>query len=413
MPQAAGMPLAIADLRQLANKSNDAWTARLTPASTLIFTGNWLFLRPGPEQFIVVPRVAPPTCRKLSQALLELHREATLASLPDVFFCALRQLIAADIYTVDIVDFQRSCGRYRTWPANIPGADTAVLDAHMREHPSFGTISRPWERPVAMWSDFTTLRQFRQKGLYHEFYRCSGTNYQIVLAFPADNEATVCIVFNRRLRNFTEDDRALLHILEPHLADAYRKAKSRTEMERALALKNLTEGEDALLVATESGECAFATKQAERLCQEWFGEFAEGELPADIRQWLETNPSPRANLIRNKGQRRLEVKCSTPAALIQPAGFLVNTDPLCLARVIRFQERPAEPSAEVLQSLGLTPREAEVLAWIAQGKRNSEIAVILGNQTRTVGKHVENVLGKLRAETRSAAAALAWECLSR
>jgi DNA-binding CsgD family transcriptional regulator len=37
--------------------------------------------------------------------------------------------------------------------------------------------------------------------------------------------------------------------------------------------------------------------------------------------------------------------------------------------------------------------------------------VILGAQNRTIGKHVENVLAKLGAETRSAAAALAWECL--
>lgn len=358
-----------------------------------------------------MPRVALPTCRKLSQALLELHREATLASLPHVIFCAFRQLIAADVYTVDMVDRERLCGHYRTWPANIPGADTAVLDAHMHEHPSFGTICRPWERPVAMWSDFTTLRQFRQKGLYHDFYRHSGTNYQIALAFSADPNTTVCIAFNRRLRNFTEDDRALLHILEPHLANAYRKAKSRTKMERALALKNLVGGEDALLIATEDGECAFASKHAEHLCLEWFGEFAEGKLPAEIRQWLETNPGPGANLIRTKGQRRLEMECSLPTALVQPAGFLENSAPSCLARVVRFQERPAEPSVEVLLSLGLTPREAEVLAWVAQGKRNSEIAVILGNQTRTVGKHVENVLGKLGAETRSAAAALAWECL--
>lgn len=54
----------------------------------------------------------------------------------------------------------------------------------------------------------------------------------------------------------------------------------------------------------------------------------------------------------------------------------------------------------------LTAREREVLDWIAQGKRDAEIAVILGISARTVSKHVGNILGKLTVETRGAAAAL-------
>ena len=38
----------------------------------------------------------------------------------------------------------------------------------------------------------------------------------------------------------------------------------------------------------------------------------------------------------------------------------------------------------------LTPRQAEVLGWIAAGKRNREIAKLLGCSMRTVEKHVEN-----------------------
>jgi DNA-binding CsgD family transcriptional regulator len=55
---------------------------------------------------------------------------------------------------------------------------------------------------------------------------------------------------------------------------------------------------------------------------------------------------------------------------------------------------------------GLTAREAEVLAWIAQGKTNSAIASILGCKTRTIDKHTERVLAKLGVETRTAAAAV-------
>jgi len=54
----------------------------------------------------------------------------------------------------------------------------------------------------------------------------------------------------------------------------------------------------------------------------------------------------------------------------------------------------------------LTEREREVLRWVAEGKRNREIATILGLSSRTVGKHLERVFEKLGVETRSAAARL-------
>jgi DNA-binding CsgD family transcriptional regulator len=68
-------------------------------------------------------------------------------------------------------------------------------------------------------------------------------------------------------------------------------------------------------------------------------------------------------------------------------------------------------SPVALQRAGFTPREAEVLHWLIEGKRNSEIAVILECKSRTIGKHVENILGKLGVETRTAAAARAMEIL--
>ena len=65
-----------------------------------------------------------------------------------------------------------------------------------------------------------------------------------------------------------------------------------------------------------------------------------------------------------------------------------------------------------LISLGLTEREAEVLTWIAQGKGNYEIGVILGARTRTICKHVERILTKLKVENRTAAAAIAFTVCS-
>jgi DNA-binding NarL/FixJ family response regulator len=66
-----------------------------------------------------------------------------------------------------------------------------------------------------------------------------------------------------------------------------------------------------------------------------------------------------------------------------------------------------------LAALGLTPREAEVLLWIAQGKSNRDIATILDASEGTVKKHVVHVLEKLGVETRSGATLSAIETLGR
>jgi DNA-binding NarL/FixJ family response regulator len=64
-------------------------------------------------------------------------------------------------------------------------------------------------------------------------------------------------------------------------------------------------------------------------------------------------------------------------------------------------------------ALGLTPREAEVLLWIAQGKSNRDIATILDASEGTVKKHVVHILEKLGVETRSAATLSAIEAIAR
>ena len=59
----------------------------------------------------------------------------------------------------------------------------------------------------------------------------------------------------------------------------------------------------------------------------------------------------------------------------------------------------------------LTPREAEVMVWVARGKTNRDVAEILGMSPRTVNKHLEHIYEKLGVETRTAAVAAAQRAL--
>ncbi|HTH46713.1 MAG TPA: helix-turn-helix transcriptional regulator, partial [Candidatus Limnocylindria bacterium] len=74
--------------------------------------------------------------------------------------------------------------------------------------------------------------------------------------------------------------------------------------------------------------------------------------------------------------------------------------------------RPNFTSALPLEVLGISPREAEVLLWVAQGKSNAEIAAILGLSEFTVKRHMAGLFAKLGVDSRNAASVMALAVLS-
>jgi DNA-binding NarL/FixJ family response regulator len=67
----------------------------------------------------------------------------------------------------------------------------------------------------------------------------------------------------------------------------------------------------------------------------------------------------------------------------------------------------------LVEKLGLTEREAEVLLWVAQGKSNGDVAQLLGMAEKTVKKHLGSIFEKLGVENRNAATLRALETLGR
>jgi DNA-binding NarL/FixJ family response regulator len=71
--------------------------------------------------------------------------------------------------------------------------------------------------------------------------------------------------------------------------------------------------------------------------------------------------------------------------------------------------RPASSAAESELPDGLTPREAEVLALIARGLTNTEIAESLVVSPATVKSHVNHLFAKIDARDRAQAVRYAYE----
>jgi DNA-binding CsgD family transcriptional regulator len=298
----------------------------------------------------------------------------------------------------------RSWFRYPDYP---PEASISVFNSFMHQHPLF----RYWDAhgaSTAKWSDFITLRQLREKAIYREYFRYAEVNYQLGTASMGGTSGNIGVACNRYSCDFTEDERQLLEMMTPHFEQALKLANGRYALAQVRSSPWVTGNLRAAMIVSDAGEVLFQNEKAEGLWQKFFAN-AHG-VPAKIAYWLRNDFHRPLSIPAGEEILLLECEVAQPAQLVEseistgvPRGEVVY--------LLRLTERSATPERVKLQSLGLTPREAEVLSWMAHGKRNAEIAVILGMQPSTVAKHAERIYEKLEVENRTTAIARAWETL--
>ncbi|RTL55167.1 MAG: response regulator transcription factor [Rhodocyclaceae bacterium] len=162
-------------------------------------------------------------------------------------------------------------------------------------------------------------------------------------------------------------------------------------------------GQAMIAVKPDDLRLVWETPYARRLLDQYFPE-AGFLLPAAAAQWLrgiaqwEPWPTGLAPLTIPRETRRL---LFVPLELNQDGALMLT-----------LREESDELRLDnLMQALGLTRRESEVLYWLTRGKTNRDIGDILGTSPRTVNKHLEHVFVKLGVETRTAAAALAMQQL--
>jgi DNA-binding CsgD family transcriptional regulator len=232
-------------------------------------------------------------------------------------------------------------------------------------------------------SDFHSLREFHRLEVYTEFFRPAGIEFELEVALPSPPSHTRTFLFDDARHDFGERERALLNLLRPHLLQFYDAALLRRRGTVAQRLiEAATDPARACVVVRASGAMEPVGERAREWLKAYFADGAGSCVPMALAEWLRRQRAAASmTLVRGTGSLLIEYVPGETEGLL-----------------ILEEQRPTDAAV-------LTPREQEVIALVADGLRNSEIAERLWVSPATVRKHLENIYEKLGVHTRTAAVA--------
>ena len=365
-----------------------------------------------------MPRLRQRDLATFSKVLEALYADGSSATFMERVLVSLHGVVSCEFASFSLLDARIARWHSRAMTPGVSGWPGMKIyqsfyweDALVRHFVGTGATE---SRRV---SDFIGLRQYRSSGVYSEVFGRVGCDRRMgfgVLNHPA---LDMSVSLNRSRRDFTEEERGLLDLLRPHLVLAYSQANAQQTLLRERARLGDVFGV-GLVELDDRVRPLWTTIRAEALLADFFPEWAIGPagqgLPAGLQTSLERVVlRPRASAsdeislqpwaplwyFPGADQRRLKVRLVL--AEVPGHWYLILEEAGALA-----------PVRELVRALHLTLREAEVLYWLKEGKSNWDIAAILGNAEKTVGKHLENIFRKLRVENRTAAVRVAMEaCL--
>src|SRR5262249_13393362 len=244
--------------------------------------------------------------------------------------------------------------------------------------------------------------QFHRLELPNKVYRPFGGNRP--MPAPAKDGAVNCKTKNLAVHKL------LLNLLSSHLNQAYRNAQTFTYMQQKLTLvdRGLYRLNLGLIFLAPDGKIRLATTWATQQLTTYFGlqSLRKNRLPEPLWTWIkqqEVAPSRKDEVLPSRSQ--LVLAREGKRLVIRLVSDLDQN-------LLLLEEHPTTMQLQSLAPFGLSSREAQVLDWVAQGKTNKEIGVILELSPRTVQKHLEHIYRKIYVESRTAAAAKAYEIAS-
>lgn len=338
--------------------------------------------------------------RRLSQFLHRIYAICALPEFRNQVVDYLPELLPSEVTVFNEVHTRRRELFHVTNPSSAMDFPDSVriFEEHMHEHPLIAFSLDKRKRAVVKISDFMSMTRFRELGIYREFFRRVGTDHQMVCVIGSEDPPLIGIAVNRSGYDFNESERNLLAFALPHLRQAYDNATAFSRTSQSLPLTQREEPAiEGLVVLDRGWRTKLISRRDSLLLGKYFGQRpTTGGIPDRLIEWI-------------RAQSRVVSMFSVPMPLVLRRGdeqLTLRLFPDQDRFLLLFHESTVlRPGPSPMSPEGLTLREREILSWVARGKSNSSIAVILSIKVRTVEKHLEHVYEKLGVENRTAAMA--------
>lgn len=334
-----------------------------------------------------MPSISERDAAALLEVVGALERLDDPLAFPPGFLALLAPLVGTGGATYSVLDRRNAHGVLLTgWD----GGEELVEIGHTDDAEQYRRLrhSHPlcaYRERTADWvsvhtvSDFASRREFRRTEIWNECYREAGINYWLDIGLPLHHGTTRVFIFTHESHDFGDRERRLLALLEPHLQRRARDVETRQEAVDAVAtVAEAGDEANAVVLSTVSGTIEFASARSRAALTRYFG-VTNGRLPEGLVDLLARHDT----IVAQADSSRLTVRVARIDGLVV---LLLGEDDDRIER--------------------LTPRQREVLAGVAAGLTDAEIAGRLGIAAATVNKHLEAVYERLDVHNRTTAAAL-------
>ncbi len=317
---------------------------------------------------------------------------------------AVARIVRSEFTTLSVCDLAAGRRFLSAQPSGPPGRfDPEAFDRLLGSHPLVRHhLRHPHSRAIRL-SDCIADTDFRRSELFGVYYAPLGLDRVLLLPLAWEPGRLSGIVLNRAGRDFSDDELGLLEALRPQVVALYRQAVANACSECATSLLHGIAGDGRIAAITLDRDFGIVDASGPALA--WLAEIARRHssprlgpvLPAPVLQWLRAQVSEAAacgeerrsaSLVDESGGARLVLHCLPRSC---PSGCTV------------LIERDGSGSRAIAPPPRLTPRQTEILGWIAAGKTDECIAQLLGVSRRTVGKHLQNMYRRLGVENRTGA----------
>lgn len=274
------------------------------------------------------------------------------------------------------------------------------INSFASQHPFFEHYKNNNVGPVISITDFMSEEEWKNTTIYKALHQKYGTVHDTSVRFY-DGSQCVSFCFSDPLP-MSMENRRLLTLLAPHLGNAYRMYRLQKERGPGGPSGNM-------ILLSASGKMEECLPEALALMDTYYPHRKESSiwtLPEDVVSWIQVKIET-LNFADCSSSVAGKLKVRHGSSILLLSLHKHGAEYLLLLEEIRSVR-----GMDILMDLGLTPREAVVTIWMVQGKKNNEIAAILGISTATIRKHVENILRKLECETRGMVAQLVMQAVT-